>query len=90
MTSENPGITETREESLADGLQAARDLFATEIRQARGGVQAARAYSARVDNLLVRIMSQAGPQPDSPVALVALGGYGRRQLCLGSDIGCVL
>ena len=90
MTSERPGFTDTGAESLADGLQAARDLFASEISQARGGIQAARAYSARIDNLLVRIMSQADPQPDSPAALVALGGYGRRQLCLGSDIDILI
>ena len=90
MTTENSDVTDTRQDSLADRLRAARNIFATEIRQARGGVQAARAYSTRIDHLLTRIMSESGLSPDSPAALVALGGYGRRQLCLCSDIDLLI
>ena len=42
-------------------------------------------YSDRVDSLLRQLYASAG-EPPSPVAVLALGGYGRRHLCLYSDI----
>jgi [protein-PII] uridylyltransferase len=76
--------------SLADSLLGARDRFRTEVREARGGAAAAHAFSAEVDTLLVRIHDEAGDHTETPVALVAIGGYGRRQLCLHSDIDLLI
>src|SRR5262245_28937266 len=42
-------------------------------------------YADRVDTLLQRLFFQATP-PAQPVAVVALGGYGRRHLTLHSDV----
>ena len=50
-----------------------------------GGRGALGRYAARVDALL-RQLFEAAPPPAQPVAAIALGGYGRRQLCLWSDI----
>ncbi|OFW01893.1 MAG: hypothetical protein A3I61_02575 [Acidobacteria bacterium RIFCSPLOWO2_02_FULL_68_18] len=46
-------------------------------------------HADRVDALLHQLYVDAGV-PDRPVAIVALGGYGRRHLCLHSDIDLLL
>ena len=74
------------ERSLAETLRAARDEYRDEIRVAQGGAQAAEVYSTWVDRLLTRIHATASSQTETPVALLAIGGYGRRHLCLHSDI----
>ncbi len=74
------------ERALAKTLRAARDEYLTEIRVARGGAQAAEDYSTRIDRLLTRIHAEASSLIETPVALLAIGGYGRRHLCLHSDI----
>ena len=44
-----------------------------------------RQYSQRMDALVQGLFAEAGPLP-APVAAFALGGYGRFELCLHSDI----
>ena len=50
-----------------------------------GGRAALERYSDRVDALLRQLFLDASP-PDRLVVVLALGGYGRRHLCLHSDI----
>jgi [protein-PII] uridylyltransferase len=76
--------------SLADLLGAARDAYRAEISLAHGGAQAASDFSTRIDQLLCQIQVAASPQTDTPAALIAIGGYGRRQLCLHSDIDLLI
>jgi [protein-PII] uridylyltransferase len=78
------------ERSLAETLSAARDAYRAEIRLARGGAQAARTFSGRIDRLLKRIHTEAASKTETPVALVAIGGYGRHHLCLHSDIDLLI
>ena len=71
--------------SVADRFQAARaELTAATVR-GEGGRRALRQYSLRMDALVQRLFADAGPLPQL-VGVFALGGYGRRQLCLHSDI----
>jgi [protein-PII] uridylyltransferase len=71
--------------TLASVLAGARRRLSEESREGNGGTAAVERHAGRVDGLL-RQAFRTPPAPASPVALVATGGYGRRQLCLHSDI----
>ena len=70
-----------------------KQLFSSQLqsvvrlhRQGRGGLYVGLALTKRVDNL-IRSVFQSLPNPDKKlVAAIALGGYGRKELCFSSDI----
>ena len=66
-------------------LEAARRELGEETVRGRGGRMAVERYAGRVDALLQRLHAEA-PRSARPVVVAALGGYGRRHLCLYSDI----
>jgi [protein-PII] uridylyltransferase len=68
-----------------DVLSGAREDLRADIRRGAGGRAALERYSARVDGLLRQLFALALPDR-LPVSVLALGGYGRRHLCLHSDI----
>jgi [protein-PII] uridylyltransferase len=55
---------------------------------ALGGLAFGEAYAVLLDGVLARLLEKAG-SPDH-VAIVALGSYGRRELCPGSDVDVLL
>src|SRR5947208_12870136 len=55
----------------------------------QGGRAAIQRFSDCVDDLLRRLFDEAAEAPNASL-IVALGGYGRRQLCLHSDIDILL
>jgi UTP:GlnB (protein PII) uridylyltransferase len=79
MTQSGPGP------SIRAALDAARDELRAETAQGQGGRAAVERHADRVDGLLQQLYVEAGV-PDGPVAIIALGGYGRRHLSLHSDI----
>ena len=66
-------------------LDGARTELRADVARGTGGRASLERYSDRMDALLRRLVTEA-PRPSVPVALVATGGYGRRHLCLHSDV----
>src|SRR5215831_10717329 len=66
-------------------LEEARRELRDEILRGHGGRAALARFSDRLDAILRQIVD-AAPKTAQPVAVVAIGGYGRRQLSLHSDI----
>jgi [protein-PII] uridylyltransferase len=75
--------------ALRASLDEARDALRAEIERGAGGRAALEQHASRVDALLAALYVEAGV-PDRPVAVIALGGYGRRHLSLHSDIDLLL
>ena len=71
--------------TVTAAFAAARAELNADVTRGAGGRATLERYSDRVDALLRQLFSDAG-SPDSSVAVLALGGYGRRHLCLHSDI----
>jgi [protein-PII] uridylyltransferase len=71
--------------SVSTALGAARQELIEETVRGSAGRIAAERYADRVDTLLQRLFFEASP-PQTPVAILALGGYGRRHLTLHSDV----
>jgi [protein-PII] uridylyltransferase len=67
---------------------ARRDLAAATMR-GEGGRLAHRQYSQRMDAIVQQLFAAAGPVTSS-VGIFALGGYGRKELCLHSDIDLLI
>jgi len=71
--------------TLVAAFEAARSELEADVRRGAGGRSALERYSDRVDALLRQLTIEAGGS-DQQVVVLALGGYGRRHLCLHSDI----
>ncbi len=79
-----------RRARLAESLDAARNEFAADARLGHGGVRAHVRLSDRIDGLLTEIVDDSLSQTAARVAVCAIGGYGRRRLCLHSDIDLLI
>ena len=71
-------------------LAAAREEYALEARQGRGGRAVVARFADRMDGLIRTIVQEAQAHVSQPVVVCALGGYGRRALCLHSDIDLLI
>jgi [protein-PII] uridylyltransferase len=86
MSVTRPGSTGP---ALKASLEAARGELRTAIARGAGGRGALERYADRVDVMIRQLYTDAG-RYDGPLAILALGGYGRRHLCLHSDIDLLL
>jgi len=80
VTQPGPG-----DSTLVATFNAARLELKADVLRGAGGRVALERYADRVDALLRQLFAEAGGA-SVPVAIVALGGYGRRHLCVHSDI----
>jgi len=71
--------------TLVAVFDAARSELEADALRGTGGRSSLERYSDRVDAMLRQLFAEAGG-PDVRVTVIALGGYGRRHLCLQSDI----
>jgi [protein-PII] uridylyltransferase len=75
--------------ALRASLDAARVELRAAIARGAGGRGTLERYADRVDGVIRQVFTDAGPY-DGAVSVIALGGYGRRHLCLHSDIDLLL
>ena len=80
LTQPGPGSS-----TLVTAFDAARSELEADALRGAGGRAALERYSDRVDAMLRQLFADVAA-PDVHVAVLALGGYGRRHLCLQSDI----
>ena len=71
-------------------LSAAREEYAREAARGRAGRDTASRYAERMDGVVQAVVEAARALTATPVAVCALGGYGRRALCLHSDIDLLI
>ena len=75
-----------RKTELAGLLAAARDEYAPEARSGRAGRLMVERYADLMDALVRALVDDAEALTAMPFAVCAVGGYGRRSLCLHSDL----
>jgi [protein-PII] uridylyltransferase len=77
--------------SPGDQLAGARRDFVTEAERGRAGLATHAAFTDRMDALVQGIVSEAGERCRcAPFAVAATGGFGRRALCLHSDLDLLI
>src|SRR5262245_59322619 len=77
-------------QKLRAQLAAARQEFIAGIERGAGGVRAHARFADGIDGIIRDIVSAAHAQTTTPVAVVALGGYGRQALSLYPDIDLLI
>ncbi len=86
----SPGAAADRQALLAECLRRAREDYASGARQGHGGRETMARYAARIDALVRDIAEPARDELPSAVVVCAVGGYGRRTLCLNSDVDLLI
>jgi [protein-PII] uridylyltransferase len=71
-------------------LAGAREFYRSEALAGRAGRAVQTAYATEMDGLVRRITERAARETSEPWVVAALGGYGRRTLCLHSDLDVLI
>jgi [protein-PII] uridylyltransferase len=80
-----PAASRGSVQSLSARLDAARGELVAATERGEGGRFALKQYSQRMDAMVQQLFAAAGGTSEL-VGVFALGGYGRRELCLHSDV----
>jgi [protein-PII] uridylyltransferase len=75
---------------LTSQLAAARREYVLAARRGNGGREAQAAYALQMDAIVGELVAAARPLAGRPLVVCALGGYGRRTLCLHSDVDLLI
>ena len=81
-----------RKDRSAATLATAQGEYAADIRRGHGGPSAAARFADRIDDLIRDLILAPSVREleTGPFAVCALGGYGRRMLCLHSDLDLLI
>jgi [protein-PII] uridylyltransferase len=71
-------------------LAAARDQYVAAARRGLAGIETAARHADRMDDVVRMIVDAACDLMATPVVVCAVGGYGRRTLCLHSDVDLLI
>src|SRR6185436_7015694 len=71
-------------------LAAAQEEYVSAARRGRAGRTTALHYADQMDGVVQAIVEAARGRTSLPVAVCAVGGYGRRALCLHSDVDLLI
>jgi [protein-PII] uridylyltransferase len=83
-------MTKEFRDGAAAMLATAREEYAADARHGRGGRATVQRYADRMDGLVRTVVDVASDRTATPFAVCAVGGYGRRALCLHSDIDLLI
>src|SRR5688572_13452418 len=86
----NAADARARRAQMAAALAARRREFVLEARQGRGGRGAQARYAAAMAAVVTRLVEAGRTLTPAPRVVCARGGYGRRTLCLHSDIDLMI
>ncbi|HUR34046.1 MAG TPA: hypothetical protein VM032_09655 [Vicinamibacterales bacterium] len=86
----DPGGPAALRAALAARLAAARDEYGVQARQGRAGRAVLAHYADQIDGLVRDLAAQVWRDVKTPLVIGAVGGYGRRSLCLNSDLDLLI
>ena len=92
MSSNRPGHSSSapRVDGHRQQLAAARQDYVAAARHGRAGRDVQARYTAYIDSLVHQLAEGAREHSGAALSVCALGGYGRRSLCLHSDIDLLI
>jgi UTP:GlnB (protein PII) uridylyltransferase len=86
----DPGGPGALRAALAARLATARDVYAVEARHGKAGRAVLAHYADQIDGVVRDLATEVLRDVKTPLVIGAVGGYGRRSLCLNSDLDLLI